>query len=142
MLVGSRGGPELALQSTQAAQESDASHVTLHLDVTDAYPSVDRGLMLQSIYGDPRLQHLWRSFDFAFSEPAVILVHSGEEVIHTAVSDNGVPQGNVLSSLAYARVVQQSMKPLSQGWTLRPRLRWMILPPQGRYQTSSRFTTA
>ena len=106
VLVGSRGGPELALQSTQAAQESDASHVTLHLDVTDAYPSVDRGLMLQSIYGDPRLQHLWRSFDFAFSEPAVILVRSGEEVIHTAVSDNGVPQGNILSSLAYARVVQ------------------------------------
>jgi hypothetical protein len=46
----------------QAAVELRPSDVVL--DVTDAYPSVDRGLMFNELYGDTRLSHMWRSFDF------------------------------------------------------------------------------
>ena len=54
--------------------------------------------MLDSVYNDPLLEQGWRVFDFSFSKPAVVLVRTGGKVIHTSLSDGGVPQGNVLSN--------------------------------------------
>jgi hypothetical protein len=50
--VGARGGPE-RVQAMQATVELRPSDVALHTDVTDAYPSVDRGLMLNEVYVAP-----------------------------------------------------------------------------------------
>jgi hypothetical protein len=46
------------LQAMQAAVELRPTDVMLHADVIDAYPSVDRGLMLNEVYGDTRLRHM------------------------------------------------------------------------------------
>ena len=70
--------------------------VVLHADAKDAYPSLDRGLMLEAIYNDERFQHTWRSFELSFTEPSVVLVRNGGKVVHTSVSDDGVPKGHVL----------------------------------------------
>ena len=48
---------------------------------------------------------MWRSFDFNFGQPSVVLVRVGDRVVHSSVSDNGVPQGNVLSSVGFAKAV-------------------------------------
>ena len=56
--VGARGGPERVLQAMQAAVELRPTDVVLHADVIDAYPSVNRGLMLNEVYGDTRLRHM------------------------------------------------------------------------------------
>ena len=61
--------------------------------------------MLNEVYGDTRLRHMWRSFDFNFGQPSVVLVRVGDRVVHSSVSDNGVPQGNVLSSVGFAKAV-------------------------------------
>jgi hypothetical protein len=76
----------------QAAVELRPTDGVLHVDVIDAYPSVDRGLMLNEVYGDTRLRHMWRSFDFNFGQPSVVLVRVGDRVVHSSVSDNGVPR--------------------------------------------------
>jgi hypothetical protein len=70
----------------QAAVELSSSDVVLHADVTDAYPSVDRGLMLNEVYGDTRLRHMWRFFDFNFGQPSVVMVRVGDRVVHSSVS--------------------------------------------------------
>ena len=33
--------------------------------------------MLQAVYSDDKLRHMWRSFDFNFSQPSVVLVRVG-----------------------------------------------------------------
>ena len=106
--VGARGGPERVLQAIQAAVELHPTNIVLHADVADAYPSLDRGLMLQAVYGDEKLRHMWRSFDFNFSQPSVVLVRVGDRVVHSSLSDNGVPQGNVLSSVGFAKAVHSA----------------------------------
>ena len=106
--VGARGGPERVLQAIQAAVELHPTNIVLHADVVDAYPSLDRGLMLQAVYSDEKLRHMWRSFDFNFSQPSVVLVRVGDRVVHSSISDNGVPQGNVLSSVGFAKAVHSA----------------------------------
>ena len=61
--------------------------------------------MLNEVYGDTRLRHMWRSFDFNFGQPSVVLVRVGDRVVHSSVSDNRVPQGHVLYSVGFAKAV-------------------------------------
>ena len=81
--------------------ELNPTDLVLHADVSDAYPSLDRGLMLTEVYGDRRLCHMWRSFEFNFAAPSVVLVRVNDRVVHSSVFDNGVPQGNVLASIGF-----------------------------------------
>jgi hypothetical protein len=46
------------LQAAQAVVELNPTDVVLHADVSDAYSSLDRGLMLTEVYGDRRLCHM------------------------------------------------------------------------------------
>jgi hypothetical protein len=61
-------------------------------------------MMCTATLGSKR--HMWRSFDFNFGQPSVVLVRVGR-VVHSSVSDklNGVPQGNVLSGVGFAKAV-------------------------------------
>jgi hypothetical protein len=66
LAVGCPGGCERALQTVQAAVEADADNIAIHVDSASAYNTVNRAIMLDSVYYDQRLKHTWR--------PAVVLL--------------------------------------------------------------------
>ena len=103
-------GPERAVQGIQAAYESVDTHVALHTDVADCYPSLNRGLALGALYEQEKLSHTWHIADFAFGSPSQILVRQDGKIIHTSVSDGGLPQGHVLSSLVCGVSLQEPYK--------------------------------
>ena len=66
LAVGCPGGCERALQTVQAAVEADADNIVIHVDSASAYNTVNRAMMLDSVYSDQRLKHTWRSFSFCY----------------------------------------------------------------------------
>ncbi len=68
--MGCPGGCERALQTVQAAVEADAANIVSHVDSASAINTVNRAMMLNSVYSDQRLKHTWRSFSFCYSRPS------------------------------------------------------------------------
>ena len=100
------GGCERALQTEQAALEADPANIVIHVDSANAYNSVNRAQMLESVFADLRLKHTWRAFSFCYARPSLLLLREGGVLVHSVKSEQGVRQGCVLGGLGYAKVLQ------------------------------------
>ena len=103
------GGCERALQTVQAAVETNPDHVVLHIDSSNAFNAVDRGQVLGSVFNDDRLSSLWRVFRFTYGAPSPLLVRDRGCVVDYYPSTNGVKQGDVLASLGYSCAFQPAL---------------------------------
>jgi len=107
LALDSPSGAERAMQRVQAAIEaSPTEHITLHLDCTNAFNTVDRAAMLSAVFGDQRLSSSWHVYSFAYGNPSSLLVRDHGHVAGSISSVRGVKQGCVLGSLGFARVMQ------------------------------------
>ena len=101
--VCSPGGSERAIMTMQAKTELDPEgYITIYVDSVNAYNSASRAMMLESVYSDSRLAHLWRAYDFCYSSSSQLLLRQSGTIIDTVASDQGGRQGCVLAGLGYS----------------------------------------
>jgi hypothetical protein len=115
LAVGCPGGCERALQTVQAAVEADADNIAIHVDSASAYNTVNRAMMLDSVYSDQRLKHTWRSFSFCYSRPSLLVLRQNGVLVDTINSEQGVRQGCVLGGLGYAHTLQPAYAACARG---------------------------
>ena len=108
-LAFSPGGCERALQTLQAAVETNPDHVVLHIDSSNAFNAVDRGQVLAAVYAESELSSTHRAFNFTYGAPSPLLVRDRGCVVDYYTSDNGVKQGDVLASLGYSVAFQSAL---------------------------------
>ena len=63
-------------------------------------------MILQSIYADANLSHVWRLFNFIYDSPSSLLVRDRGTVVADIPSLQGVKQGCVFGSLGFAHLFQ------------------------------------
>ena len=90
LAVCSPGGSERAILTMQAKTELDPDgYITIYVDSVNAYNSASRAMMLESVYSDPRLAHLWRAYDFCYSSSSQLLLRQSGTIIDTVAFDQG-----------------------------------------------------
>ena len=87
-------------------KKTDPANIVIHVDSASAYNTVNRALMLESVYADQRLMHTWRAFSFCYSRPSLLLLRENGVLVDTIDSEQGVRQGCVLGGLGYANALQ------------------------------------
>ena len=110
------GGSERAIQTMQAALEANAGNIAIHVDSVNAYNSADRAMMLESVYSDHRLAHLWRAFAFCYGQPSLLLLRGQDGALTDIItSEQGGWQGCVLAGLDYAHLLQPAYSECVRG---------------------------
>jgi hypothetical protein len=106
LAVGSPGGAERAIQTIQAALESNSDFIAIHVDSTNAFNEDGRCMILQSIYAHANLSHIWRLFNFIYGSLSSLIVRDRGTVVADIPSPQGVKQGCVFGSLGFAHLFQ------------------------------------
>jgi hypothetical protein len=116
LAVCSPGGSERAILTMQAKTELDPEgYITIYVDSVNAYNSASRAMMLESVYSDSRLAHLWSAYDFCYSTPSQLLLRQHGTIIDSVLSAQGGRQGCVLAGLGYAHLFQPAYENCVQG---------------------------
>jgi hypothetical protein len=68
-------------------------------EISNAFNSCDRALMLRKLYATPELSPLSRIADFAYSSPSTLLLQRWDDA--SIESGNGVRQGDPLACLLF-----------------------------------------
>lgn len=102
------GGCEAVVHNLQhALQLCDQPVAALAIDFKNAFNSISRKAMLETLYSHPQLQYIWRLVHFAYSAPSDLLVRNSDGSLFPGVfSAQGVRQGDPLSSLLFALTIQ------------------------------------
>ena len=107
LAVGSPNGCERAMQIIQARIESDPTGlIAIHIDFANAYNAVDRAAMLESVFSDPNMRHLWRAYSFIYGASSTLVIRDRGAIVDTISSEQGGKQGCVLAGLGFAHVFQ------------------------------------
>ena len=116
LAVCSPGGSERAILTMQAKTELDPEgYITIYVDSVNAYNSACRAMMLESVYSDSRLAHLWSAYAFCYSTPSQLLLRQHGTIIDSVLSAQGGRQGCVLAGLGYAHLFQPAYENCVQG---------------------------
>ena len=101
--IGVPGGTQTAISILQSALHINPRQekVLLAVDFKNAFNERDRSIMARSIFGDSNFSHIHRLFNFIYNSPSNLFFHDGDSIL----SNNGVLQGEVLSSYSFAKSV-------------------------------------
>jgi hypothetical protein len=98
--VGVPSGAERIVHSMQySLTDRTAKRAALKVDISNAFNSCDRALMLRKLYARPELSSLFRIADFAYSAPSTLLLQRCDGA--SIESSNGVRQGDPLACLLF-----------------------------------------
>ena len=110
------GGSERAILTMQAKTELDPEgFITIYVDSSNAYNAADRAMMLESVYSDSRLSHLWRAYAFCYATPSHLLLRQHGAIVDSISSAQGGRQGCVLAGLGYAHLFQPAYENCIRG---------------------------
>jgi hypothetical protein len=111
-------GTEAAFHSVQrwvdeSAADNDVFGLLL-MDFENAFNSGSRAKILDELFRDSRLKPLWGIAHMTLGSPSNVKLfgHDGK-VYHTCVSAQGVRQGSVLASFAFALLINGSLRSLA-----------------------------
>ena len=104
--VGVTSGAERIVHSMQhSLTDRTVRRAALKVDISNAFNSCDRALMLRKLYATPELSSLYRIADLAYSAPSTLLLQrcDGQSI----QSSNGVRQGNPLACLLFCLYMRE-----------------------------------
>jgi hypothetical protein len=98
--VGVPSGAERIVHSMQySLTDRTVKRAALKVDISNAFNSCDRALMLRKLYATPELSSLFRIAGFAYSAPSTLLLQRCDGA--SIESSNGVRQGDPLACLLF-----------------------------------------
>jgi len=104
------GGSESAAQLTRAAiAQSRVAHpdtIALKTDFANAFNSVSRVKVWDTLLSHPTTERIWRMFHWAYSPPSPLLVYDHQRFHVALESSDGVRQGDPFAGLGFALSVQ------------------------------------
>jgi hypothetical protein len=74
----------------------------LKVDISNAFNSIDRARVLQTLYNTPELSSLWRIANFAYGSPSLLILSQRQRSPVSIISQTGVKQGDPLSTLLFS----------------------------------------
>ena len=104
--VGVPSGAERIVHSMQhSLTDRTVRRAALKIDISNAFNSCDRALMLRKLYATPELSSLYRIADLAYSAPSTLLLQrcDGQSI----QSSNGVRQGDPLACLLFCLYMRE-----------------------------------
>ena len=108
------------VHQARAALELHPDSILITTDFRAAFQTRCRSSIANSVFNQPIRSHINRLFHWAYNQPSDLLIFSSDGSFYDSViSSNGVRQGDVLASIAFAVSVQQlflsSLSPKSLG---------------------------
>ena len=52
--------------------------ITLSIDITNAFNTVDRAVLLRAVYSQPAVAKCWRMVSFGYGRPSLLLMDCGD----------------------------------------------------------------
>jgi hypothetical protein len=106
--VGMPGGVEKAVHSIRAAIDRHGpGAIVVQTDISNAFNSVDRGRMVDSVLKTGSLSPIHQLFHGVYAQPSALLVYGNDgNLLANIPSQQGSRQGCQLASLGYSLVVQ------------------------------------
>jgi len=102
---GTEGGAEIVVACVQHFLRTRDVAVFVG-DFRNAFNTVSRSSMMASLFGQPKLNRLWRVAHWAYSQPSLVLVRDRQgELVTVLSSEQGVRQGDPLASLLFCLAV-------------------------------------
>jgi len=102
---GTEGGAEIVVACVQHFLRTRDVAVFVG-DFRNAFNTVSRSSMMASLFGQPKLNRLWRVAHWAYSQSSLVLVRDRQGELATVLSsEQGVRQGDPLASLLFCLAV-------------------------------------
>ena len=104
--VGVPSGAERIVHSMQhSLTDRTVRRAALKIDISNAFNSCDRAIMLRKLYATPELSSLYRIADLAYSAPSTLLPQHCDGA--SIESSNGVRQGDPLACLLFCLYMRE-----------------------------------
>ena len=102
-------GVDRVIHSLRAKLELHPDSILIATDFKAAFQTRDRSIIAQRLFQQPLLSYIHRFFHWAYQHPSDLLLFNPDsgELAATISNSNGVRQGDVLASVAFAVSVQQ-----------------------------------
>ena len=99
--LGVKSGVEVAIHKVQTMLEMNTDWIAAKVDFVNAFNSISRKAVMESLYKRPTLSSIWRLVHFLYSEPSLLFMYDGSKVVDTIFSQEGVRQGDVFGTLLF-----------------------------------------
>jgi hypothetical protein len=97
--------------ATSIQSGSSLPMAALAIDFANAFNTISRAFVLDTLYSHPSLNRLWDIVDFAYSEPSDLYIHDEDGILAPRiVSSEGVRQGDPLSSALFSLAIHPIYK--------------------------------
>jgi hypothetical protein len=111
--VGLSDGCQRVIHSLQHELTSDNRRlVALKVDISNAFNTVDRRLLISSLYNTPELRPIWRIAQFAYNTTSPLLLQGcgGKQI----PSSDGVRQGDPLGTLLFCFYIKDLLAAIAE----------------------------
>ena len=88
-------------KTVQSLLEVNLDWIACKVDFINAFNTIRRKVVLENLFSHPQLSQIWRLAHFLYSDPSLLYLFDGVQLVDTLLSQEGVRQGDVLGPLLF-----------------------------------------